>query len=152
MACYGCGSPEGNDAKLCPDCNQKRSEEHDARIVQLSTKVEDIPPLALTQQQKILLGVGSFFLLFGIWWLFAPAPAAAPIAAPSAVPTASPLEVAMSGCLRKTLGPSEVTPDEESLSHAAETCNIFKAPCLVSIESPECRSFVQEYGAPTTPH
>jgi hypothetical protein len=145
MACYGCGSPEGNDAKLCPACNQKKIDAHHERVTQLSTKSEDIPVPPLTKEQKILLSVGSFLLLIGLWWLLAPTKSAEQAALPAAVPTASPLESAFSGCLRKVLGPSEGGHDEEAVNHASDTCNVFKAPCLVSLEGSDCQNFIKEY-------
>ena len=145
MACYGCGSPEGNDAKLCPACNQKRFDEHHERITQLSTKSEDIPVPPLTKDQKTLLSVGSFLLIFGLWWLFAPVKTTEPVEVPGAVPTATPLELAFTGCIRKVLGPSDVGHDEEAVTHASDTCNTFKAPCLLSLEGVECQNFIKEY-------
>ena len=145
MSCYACGSPEGNDAKLCPDCNQRKTDEHHARIAQLSTKSEDIPAPPLTQQQKTLLIVGSFLLLFGIWWLFSPKTAAIQSSSTSASSAPSSVEAAFSACLRKLLGPEGGMSDEEATHNATETCTAFKAPCVSSIESPDCQLFVKEY-------
>jgi|688.fasta_scaffold320085_2 hypothetical protein len=145
MACYGCGSAEGNDARLCPACNQKKFDEQNELVTQLSAKSEDFPIPPLTKEQKILLSVGSFLLLVGLWWILAPSNTTVRTDLPAAIPTASPLESAFSGCLRKFLGPNDAGHDEEAVNHATKTCNVFKASCVVSPEGAECQTFIKEY-------
>lgn len=130
MNCYGCGSPEGNEARLCPACNDKRSNEHASRVQHLSRKTEDDPVPQLTYQQKVLLAVGAGLLIIGLAWLLTPAS--------QTVESRSPMDDALKACVLRSLGAVSPESDPEALTQATSTCEAILQPCITTPDSQEC--------------
>lgn len=130
MSCYRCGSDQGNEARLCPACNEQRSNEQSERIAQLSRRTEDEPIPQLTYGQKVLLSVGAALLVIGLTWLLTPS--STPVENPS------PIDEAMKACILRAMGSLDPAGDPEALSQATSTCEAIMRPCATAPNSSEC--------------
>jgi hypothetical protein len=140
MSCYGCGSSEGNEARLCPSCNQARRLSEEQREARLTAPVDDFSIQHLSTEQKILAGAGAGLLLLSFAWLFSPSTEAT-----------TPLAVkgAYERCLKIGMErTSEIAPEEHQKEITA-TCDNLKAQCGDGETSPGCQSFMDEYAAPS---
>ena len=132
MACYACGSPDGNEARLCAACNLKRIEEQSARVEQLAPRLADIESAQLTNQQKILAGIGSALLAFGLWWLLSPKSPPPPPAKPVEI---SMIDKAYFRCQQLRTGSTSAAnlaaPDTDTLAYLKELpdCDVIVSEC-----------------------
>lgn len=67
MGCYTCGSPEGNEAKLCPACTKIRLEERGSIQPNIQYE-EERSPLGTVSLKLgmygLILGAGLYFVCF----------------------------------------------------------------------------------------
>ncbi|MCO6429323.1 MAG: hypothetical protein J5J00_00555 [Deltaproteobacteria bacterium] len=76
MACYQCGSPEGNEARLCPACTEKRlaqkrqDREAEMRPRRPDTYEPELPPEPYSLTQRALFAGGSSLFAGAVVWLF----------------------------------------------------------------------------------
>ncbi len=145
MSCYGCGSPEGNEARLCAACNAKRFTDETAFIEQIAPRLDDVPSAELTKDQKILAGVGTTLLALGLWWILAPAPPA-PLPPPEVVIPAPVLE-AFASCVTKRTADKPSDPEEQGaqLREASASCEPIKTECLKDLESTACSALISRH-------
>jgi hypothetical protein len=145
MSCYGCGSPEGNEARLCAVCNAKRFTDESAFIEQIAPRLEDVPTAELTKDQKILAGVGTALLAVGLWWILAPAPPPPPPAPAAVIP--APVAEAFASCVSKRSADKPSDPAEQSaqLHEASVSCEPIKTECSKDLGSTACTALISRH-------
>lgn len=127
MGCYECGSPEGNEARLCKTCNEKRNESQGDRVELLAPRVKEIPPAQLTLQQWVLAGVGSISIITALIWVLGTRPPTAQD------PTASAGQKAYARCILKfsdkIAGEAAKGQLEAGEVSTVSTCTAMKEEC-----------------------